>query len=191
MIRFALGFRAPGADSIARWQQRPRTDEPRDGLRHDRHDATVRAADGDADAAFEAARERLVRYRIFPASVLRPTVDTPDGVVRDGALVVFRAALPFRLVSLEGAVRVLRTWDEEIASGRETGFEIATLAGHPERGAERFVVRLERATGRLSLTIEAWSSPGSVLVRLAGPIGRWIQLRATRAALAAFLRELA
>ncbi|HEY7735188.1 MAG TPA: DUF1990 family protein [Candidatus Limnocylindrales bacterium] len=186
MVRLALGLRAPDPDAVARWRNRPRTDEPRDGLRHDRHEVTVRVADDEADAAFEAARARLRDYRIFPPSVLRPTVDTPDGVVRDGALVVFRASLPPGVLSVEGAVRVLRTWDDESAGARETGFEIATLAGHPERGAEMFVVRLDRQARRLTLRIEAWSRPASALVRLGGPIGRRIQLRATRAAVAEF-----
>lgn len=186
MVRLALGFRAPDAVAVARWRNRPRTDEPRDGLRHDRHEVTVAVVAEGADAAFDATRDRLLRYRVFPPSVLRPVVDTPDGVIRDGAVVVFLASLPMRLVSVEGAVRVLRIWDDSTPDARATGFEIATLAGHPERGAETFVVRLDRVTGRLSLTIEAWSRPASLLVRLSGPVGRWLQLRATRAALVEF-----
>jgi uncharacterized protein (UPF0548 family) len=190
-VRLVLGHGPPTTDALARWAPLPRTDAPRSGLRHDRHRIDVAIAEGvGADSAFEAARDRLLEYRIFPEAILRPLVGTPDGRVRDDTVVVFRASLPRSPVSIEGGIRVIATWDRSDGDGRRAGFEIATLAGHPERGHERFEVRLARQARRLSFTIEAWSRPASFVVRLAGPIGRWIQVRASRAALRLFVDAL-
>lgn len=190
-MRLVLDQGPPTTDAVARWATRPRTDAPRSGLRHDRHRIDVAIAVGvAADAAFEAARDRLFEYRIFPEAILRQLVGTPDGRVRDDAIVVFRASLPRSPVSIEGGIRVIATWERSDMDERRAGFEIATLAGHPERGHERFEVRLDRQARLLSFTIEAWSRPGGLLVRLAGPVGRWFQLHASRAALRLFADSL-
>jgi uncharacterized protein (UPF0548 family) len=143
------------------------------------------------EAVFRSARERLFRYRIFPRAILRPLVDASDGVVRDGATVVFIASLPGLPLSIEAAVCVVRTWDTATDTRLEAGLEIATLAGHPERGWERFSIELDQAGGTLALTIESWSAPGSLLVRLGGPFGRWLQRRASEAAVREFVEQAA
>jgi uncharacterized protein (UPF0548 family) len=192
VIRLVVGRGGPTATTLARWQARRRTDEPRAGLRHDRHETAVAIPPGtDAEAAFADAVRRLSEYRIFPGAILQALVGTPDGRVREGATVVFHAHLPLVPLAVEGGVRVVGTWDRELAEGRDAGFEIATLAGHPERGSERFTVHLDRAGQRLTFVIEAWSRPASTLVRLAGPLGRAIQVRAKRAATREFARALA
>jgi uncharacterized protein (UPF0548 family) len=156
-------------------------------MRHDRHEVTAGFADpAHAESAFSDARERLLRYRIFPESILRPLVDSPDGLVREGSTVAFHASVPLIRASIEAAVRVLSVWEAAGPETAETGLEIATLAGHPERGHERFTLVHERADRRVRFTIEAWSRPGSIFVRLAGPLGRMIQARAARAALNEF-----
>lgn len=54
------------------------------------------------------------------------------------------------------------------------GFVYGTLAGHPERGEELFL--LERLDdGALQLTVAAFSRPGTLPARLAGPAGRIAQ----------------
>jgi uncharacterized protein (UPF0548 family) len=191
-LRIYLGHPPPSRATLARWRERPRTDEPRAGLRHDHYQRAVElAADDDPDAAFERAREALLRYRIFRLSVLHPLVDTPDGLTREGTTVAFTASPPFLPLSIEAAVRVVRTWDATIDGAREAGLEIATLAGHPERGWEQFSVRLDPPRRTLTFRIDAWSRPGSFLVRLGGPIGRWIQRRASNAALQEFTERAA
>jgi uncharacterized protein (UPF0548 family) len=186
-VRLVLGRGAPSAIDAVRWRDRRRTDEPATGMRQARYRTEVRFDDGEAAAsAFEAARRRLLRYRIFPPAILRAYVDTPHGVVQEDGVVVFRAPLPVLPVAVEGAVRVVAVGDRSEGPAAETSVEIATVDGHPERGHERFVVALDRPEARLSFTIEASSRPGSILVRVAGPIGRWIQRRAAHAALREF-----
>jgi uncharacterized protein (UPF0548 family) len=64
------------------------------------------------------------------------------------------------------------------------GFAYGTLPGHPEQGEESFVVeRSEDGVVRFAVT--AFSRPQELLVRLAGPIPRLIQKRATGAYLRA------
>jgi uncharacterized protein (UPF0548 family) len=54
------------------------------------------------------------------------------------------------------------------------GFGYGTLPGHPETGEEAFVVSRDPA-GVVTLTVTAYSRPGLLLTRLAGPVGRWGQ----------------
>jgi len=58
------------------------------------------------------------------------------------------------------------------------GFAYGTLAGHPERGEERFEAAL-RADGRVEARIRAFSRPGRWFTRLAGPVGRRLQRSTT------------
>ena len=58
------------------------------------------------------------------------------------------------------------------------GFAYGTLAGHPERGEERFEVLL-RADGAVEAHIRAFSRPGRWFTRLAGPVGRRLQQSTT------------
>lgn len=69
------------------------------------------------------------------------------------------------------------------------GFTYATLPDHPERGYESFTVRHTEHGVRFE--IEAVSQPGIALVRLASPIARQIQRRATHAYLDALARFIA
>lgn len=70
------------------------------------------------------------------------------------------------------------------------GFTYRALPGHPERGTESFIVEHDPTTDAVRLRIEAVSSPGRLLVRLAGPVARAEQDRITGRYLTA-LRELA
>jgi uncharacterized protein (UPF0548 family) len=55
-----------------------------------------------------------------------------------------------------------------------TGFAYGTLAGHPERGEESFVVERD-PDGSVWLSVIAFSRAGSWYVRAAGPLGRLSQ----------------
>lgn len=65
------------------------------------------------------------------------------------------------------------------------GFAYGTLPGHPERGEERFELRLE-PSGDILFRIVAFSAPARWFTRLGGPLGRLVQARMTRRYLAAF-----
>ena len=58
------------------------------------------------------------------------------------------------------------------------GFAYGTLPDHPEQGEEAFVVTQDE-DGSVWFEIKAFSRPGALLVRWAGPVGRAIQSVAT------------
>ena len=58
------------------------------------------------------------------------------------------------------------------------GFAYGTLAGHPERGEERFEVALHD-DGTVAARIRAFSRPGRWFTHLAGPVGRRLQQSTT------------
>ncbi|HUZ37089.1 MAG TPA: DUF1990 domain-containing protein, partial [Streptosporangiaceae bacterium] len=92
---------------------------------------------------------------------------------------VFLGATILAVISLGPAqmvapCRIVRVIDES----DRFGFACGTLPGHPERGEEAFVV--ERRTDGTFFSITAFSRPADPLARLAGPIGRAIQLAITR-----------
>lgn len=64
------------------------------------------------------------------------------------------------------------------------GFAYGTLPGHPERGEERFELRLA-PSGDVVFTIIAFSRPGRWFTRLGGPAARPFQAWMTRRYLAA------
>jgi uncharacterized protein (UPF0548 family) len=66
------------------------------------------------------------------------------------------------------------------------GFAYGTLAGHPERGEEAFLITLSGG-GTVTFTITAFSTPATPLAKAAGPAGRAIQHHIT----ARYLRALA
>ena len=58
------------------------------------------------------------------------------------------------------------------------GFAYGTLPGHPEQGEESFTIR-KGTEGNVIFEIVAFSRPSDPLVRMAGPLSRLIQRRAT------------
>jgi hypothetical protein len=63
------------------------------------------------------------------------------------------------------------------------GFTFGTLWGHPELGEETFFVEKDLATGAVRVGLRSWSRPGLWLTRLLSPFTRWVQVRASYAAL--------
>lgn len=87
-------------------------------------------------------------------------------------------------VRLSAPVRVVDIVDDD----DRRGFTYGTLMGHPEAGEERFLV--ERCTdGTARLVIEHWSRPARWFTRLAVPLARLAQARATAAYLNAAERN--
>jgi uncharacterized protein (UPF0548 family) len=66
------------------------------------------------------------------------------------------------------------------------GFAYGTLAGHPERGEEAFLITLS-GEGTVTFTITAFSTPATPLAKATGPAGRAIQHHITTR----YLRALA
>lgn len=65
------------------------------------------------------------------------------------------------------------------------GFAYGTLPGHPERGEQAFIIERHH-DGAVSFTVTAFSMPGTLLGRAAGPVAQVIQRCITRR----FLRAL-
>jgi uncharacterized protein (UPF0548 family) len=66
--------------------------------------------------------------------------------------------------------RVLEVIDEP----SRKGFAYGSLPGHPESGAEEFVLEQD-AEGRIRFTVTSVSKPATLLARASGPIGRMMQ----------------
>lgn len=87
---------------------------------------------------------------------------------------VARLDVPVGPLRLHAYCRVV----EVIAEPDRAGFVYGTLPGHPESGAEAFVVTID-ATGVVRLEISAFSRPASWYARLGGPLTSWLQDAAT------------
>jgi uncharacterized protein (UPF0548 family) len=136
------------------------------GYRHQRRQAVV----GHGPEVWARAREALATWQahrhlglgIYPA----------DAPVTPGAVVLAIARVgPARLVL---PCRVVYRTDEP----RSFGFAYGTLPGHPERGEESFHVTWEDQ-GAVSFSLVAFSRPGDMATRLAGPVATLIQSAAT------------
>lgn len=115
------------------------------------------------------------------------------GVQRGAGLVVLPAeeqvgvgtnvvvGMPIGPILLLAPCRVSDVFDESDRGG----FRYVTLPGHPEVGFEEFIVE-KSVDGEVWFTARPVSRPASVLVRLAGPIGRMLQRRASQRYLDAF-----
>jgi uncharacterized protein (UPF0548 family) len=94
-------------------------------------------------------------------------VATSSSAVQEGATTVM--ALGPRLAGIVIPCRVVWAFDEP----NRCGFAYGTLAGHPERGEEAFVI--ERSSDSVTFTITAFSTPAHALVRAGGPVARRVQ----------------
>ena len=128
------------------------------------HRLDVEVAVGRGEADFRRAAQTLMTWRMHAGAGLRVTAGSPR--VHAGAVVLCRLG-PLRI-----PCRVVWVVDEPT----RTGFAYGTLPGHPEAGEESFVVTLAGG-GVVTLTVSAYSRPGLLVTRLAGPVGRWGQRR--------------
>lgn len=115
---------------------------------------------------FERAGEALMTWRMHTGAGL----DVAASSARVGEGEVVRC----RLGPLKVPCRVVWVVEEPDA----TGFGYGTLPGHPESGEEAFVVRLDGDV--VTLTVAAYSRPGTLLARLGGSAGRAMQRRVVR-----------
>ncbi|QWZ10752.1 DUF1990 domain-containing protein [Nocardioides panacis] len=127
------------------------------------HRLDLEVAVGRGEADLRRAAETLMTWRMHAGAGLRVAAGSPR--VHTGAVVLCRLG-PLRI-----PCRVVWVVDEPT----RTGFAYGTLPGHPEAGEESFVVRLDGDVVRLA--VSAYSRPGLLVTRLAGPVGRWGQRR--------------
>lgn len=120
---------------------------------------------------FDAASHRLMTWDMHAGAGLTVTA-TDDDVRRDGLVLL---GVRVGLVTVKAPCRVVRVVDEP----DRRGFAYGTLVGHPERGEEAFVVRI--VDDEVSATVTAFSRPARLAARLAGPLGRMVQVDMARA----------
>lgn len=106
-------------------------------------------------------------------------VEMSETPLREGTRVDMR----LRLGPLRFGIPCLVVWAER--TPERCCFAYGTLPRHPERGEERFELRLE-PSGDVTFRIVAFSRPGRWFTRLGGPVGRFVQRRTT----ARYLRTL-
>lgn len=135
----------------------------------------------DAEAAFERVRDRILRLRLFPPQSISLCADTPDARAALGATVVQHFFLG--PLAVESGVRIVGLEDRADDASRHVSLTWATLKGHPERGIETFSARMD-AGGMIHVAIHARSRPGALVVRLASPIARRLQVRLSHQSLA-------
>ena len=176
---------------LARWEARPFWPAagrgPDDRCRRDRFRREVgREPPGApvADGPFRRAAEAILRYQVFPPSLIRPVLRRSPVEVGDTVGILYR---PLRLFF---AARVVDRFDRADGSVAHAGFTYRTLVGHPELGEETFSVDKDLATGVVSVELASWSRPGTRLARIGEPLIRRLQVGANRAALV-HLRSIA
>ncbi|NTY02027.1 DUF1990 family protein [Deinococcus sp. JMULE3] len=137
---------------------------------------------GRGEEVFRRASGALRRWDTHRSWWLR--VHPADEPPTPGQTVVIQVqAGRFSLLALAFCDRVT----DVIDGPRRCGFTYATLPGHPERGAETFLVEWH-ADDRVTFTVRAVSQPGWPVLRLVRPALAWLQGRATRQYLRAISR---
>jgi uncharacterized protein (UPF0548 family) len=135
------------------------------GYAHDRYSVLL------GNDNFEAAKRGIREWRAHVGSAVE--VVPPRAAIEAGTNVV----LGIRLGPLYAIVacRIVYVCDEP----DRFGFAYGTLPEHPERGEEAFMIERDD-TGRVRFAITAFSRPASAVARLAGPLARVVQQRATQ-----------
>ena len=174
-----ISVRHPSAEHVEAYRQArldsPPTalpaDEPPPGFRRDIFTRPIGSSAGD----FERARHGLERWAAHRGSGVEVFPDTAALAPGSTVAIVTRQLGLWVLA----ACRVASVIDEP----SRFGFVYATLPDHPECGYESFIVTF--VDGQVTFEIEAVSRPGILLVRLATPMTRVLQRRASEAYLAA------
>lgn len=139
-----------------------RDDKLPDGYRRLKAKARV----GRGERVYAAAVHALGSFDMQRAAGLR--VRTDAGMATVGARVEFGFGLgPARLWA---PVQVVWVVNEPL----HYGYGYGTLPGHPESGEESFVVTLGEED-QVLFTVRAFTRPGTLLARVAGPVGRIAQ----------------
>lgn len=119
----------------------------------------------------DTAAGRLLHWRLQRG--VGRGADPSSERIEEGTVVDLRVGVG--PLALTAPCRVVEVVDEP---GRR-GFVYVTLPGHPEIGVESFLLTTEG--DRVRLSIAAFSRPGILLTRIAGPLGRLGQAVVTTA----------
>lgn len=126
---------------------------------------------GEGEACFNAARDALHAWRMFPTGWVKlcwPTAPIAPGT--DVAILAHWGALWWL-----NACRIVYVIDEH-APQRRCGFAYGALASHPARGEERFCIEMA-GDGTVWYDLLAFSKPNRLLTRLGYPFVRRLQKR--------------
>jgi uncharacterized protein (UPF0548 family) len=137
---------------------------------------------GEGNAAWEAAKAAILRWKMFPGGWACIWPDAPT--VIEGTTVVMLA----RVLGIwwKNSCRIVYTIDEP----QRFGFAYGTLPGHAECGEELFLVE-KWPDGTVHYILKAFSKPRFWMARLAYPIARWYQkafVHASKASMKRFVQ---
>ena len=135
---------------------------------------------GSGERCFRDAVEALQRWDQFDLDWVVPlSTEVP---LREGELFTFLAyTLGVWSVNM---CRIVYVVDEEDDQHARFGFAYGTVGEHSVRGEEQFMLEWDRSTNEVTFSIRKFSLPASVLLKVLGPVTRWVQQRFTREALA-------
>jgi uncharacterized protein (UPF0548 family) len=135
---------------------------------------------GRGSETFARAVQALRRWKMFEVRGVR--LCWPDAPIqpRSAVAIVVRH---FGFWSLNFC-KIVYVIDEH-GPRRRFGFAYGTLREHAEQGEERFTVEWDRASELVSYDILSFSRAGSLAVKAAYPVTRWLQRRFVRDSLAA------
>lgn len=145
------------------------------------HDTDVNTTLGEGDEVLDRARIAIEGWRVHSGAGVEvvPAAEGP----RLGATV--------GLVTCQYGMWIVMACriTEVVDDATRCGFTYATLPGHPECGEERFLARLDD-DGVVRFEITATWRSDALVARLAAPIARVVQGRATQAYLDAMVRAV-
>jgi uncharacterized protein (UPF0548 family) len=144
------------------------------------HHMQIRRPVGRGEATFRRAVEVVVSWDMHRGSGISAVASGP---ATEGRTVVLAIGGP---VGLLAPCRVVYAIDEPTRGG----FGYGTLPDHPEIGEESFVVSIED-DGQVWVEITAFSRPGSLVMKLAGPVARAMQHDALRTYVRSIRRQVA
>ncbi len=125
---------------------------------------------GSGPKVFAATADALASWQVHRQAGL--SVSASTATAEPGSVLML--GLGPAAIRLGAPCRVVYVIDEP---GRR-GFAYGTLPGHPERGEEAFIVG-QHDDGTVTLSVTAFSRPGSLLAKAAGPLGRAVQRHIT------------
>ncbi|TVQ89985.1 MAG: DUF1990 domain-containing protein [Deltaproteobacteria bacterium] len=149
---------------------------PPPGFLSDRQEQVV----GRGRADFKALVEAICRWEMFDLSWVH--LHDPEAPLVEGQVVAFSSwQLGLWVINL---CRIVYLVDEQDAHGARFGFAYGTLPGHAVSGEELFEASFHAGSGEVRFAVAKFSRPIHPLVRLAGPVGRAVQDRFSRQAIA-------
>lgn len=137
---------------------------------------------GQGDAVWEAAKEAIRQWRMFPGGW---AYVTPRPLpIRSGEVVAMAACVMG--IWWLNSCRIVYVID----TPERFGFAYGTLPGHAERGEELFMVE-KTADGQVQYVLKAFSTPRHWMARLGYPLARAYQKKFVQNSKAAMLQFVA